>query len=142
MPLFYFKIFSLKLKILFFKTHSANSASVQEDISFSSLSSSLLLRADNPSSCGILRYKPTTFIVPNKIMSGEFAREQRFFRKSFESLIYDLTFLAIGCKWKSKNEEIFSVYKYPQLEITAIPGTLHSFFEFLEGDKTWQTWHP
>ena len=108
-PLFCFKVFSLKLKILCFKTNSANSTSVSVDTSSLSFLLSFFLRADNPSSCGILGYKSTTSTVDRRLLLGKFLRERSFFMKSLVSLIYNLIVLAIGCKWKSKNEEIFSV---------------------------------
>ena len=73
--LFCLKIISLKLKILFFKNNSANSTRVSVDTTFLSISSSIFLTADNPSSCGILGYKPTTSIVHNKLLSDKFVRE-------------------------------------------------------------------
>ena len=42
-----------------------------------------------------------------------------FLKKWFVSFIYDFTFRAKTCKWKSKNEEM----KKPQLEIADLPGT-------------------
>ena len=49
--LFCFKDFSLKVKILFLRTTSASSTSVDVVTSFSCLKSSHLRRADRPSSC-------------------------------------------------------------------------------------------
>ena len=103
MPLFYFKVLLLKLKILFLKTNSTNSTRVSVNTSFLSLPLSLFLRADNPSSCGILGYKPTTTIVHNKLLPGKFVTEQSFFRKSLVSFTYDLNFLAISLRACTKS---------------------------------------
>ena len=62
-PRFCFKVFSIKVKILFLRTTSASSTSVEVVTSFSCLKSSHLRRADRPSSCGMLGYKPTTSTV-------------------------------------------------------------------------------
>ena len=61
-PRFYFKVFSIKVKILFLRTTSASSTSVEVMTSFSCLKSSRSRRADRSSSCGMLRYKPTIYI--------------------------------------------------------------------------------
>ena len=52
-PRFCFKVFSLKVKILFLRTTSASSTSVEVVTSFSYLKSSRLHRADKPSSFNI-----------------------------------------------------------------------------------------
>ena len=61
-PRFYFKVCSLKVNILFLRTTSASSTSVEAVTSFSCLKSSRLRRADRPSSCGMLGYKRRTYI--------------------------------------------------------------------------------
>ena len=70
-PHFCFKVFSINVKILFLRTTSESSASVEVVTSFSYLRSSRLRRADIPSSCGMLGYKPTTNLkfelMPTKI---------------------------------------------------------------------------
>ena len=63
---FSFKVFSLKLKILFFRTDSTNSVRMLVDASFLSLSSTRFLGADNPLPCVIFGYKPTTSIAHKK----------------------------------------------------------------------------
>ena len=60
MPRFCFKVFSLKVKILFLRSTSASSNSVEVVTSFLCLRSNRLRGADRPSSCGMLEYKPTT----------------------------------------------------------------------------------
>ena len=81
-PRFFFKIFSLKVKILFSRTTSAGSTSVEVVTSFSCLESTRLRRADRPSSCGMLGYKLTTFTVHKIRSSGKFGKERSPFRKS------------------------------------------------------------
>ena len=70
-PHFFFEVFSINVKILFLRTTSASSASAEVVTSFSYLRSSRLRRADIPSSCGMLGYKPTTNLkfelMPTKI---------------------------------------------------------------------------
>ena len=88
-PRFCFKVFSLKVKILFLTTTSAGSTSVEVVTSFSCLKSSRLRRADRPSSCGMLGYKPATSAMHRIISSGKF-EERSFFRKSLVSLLKSL----------------------------------------------------
>ena len=82
-PLFCLKIFLLNLKILFFSTTSARSQSVSVEIYFSFQLSNLFLRADRPSSCGILGYNPKTSPVHKMISLGDFGKERSLFKKSF-----------------------------------------------------------
>ena len=77
-PRFCFKVFSLKVKILFLRTTSASSTSVEVVTSFSCLKSSRLRRADRPSSCGMLGCKPTTSTVHKIISSCKFVKEGTF----------------------------------------------------------------
>ena len=80
-PRFCFKVFSKKVKKLFLRATSASSTSVEVVISFSCLKSSRLGRADRPSPCGMLGYKPTTSTVHKIISSGKFGKERSFFQK-------------------------------------------------------------
>ena len=46
----------------------------------------------------------------HKIMlPGNFGKEWSLFKKSLVSLKYDFTAWAKGCRWKSKNADIFSM---------------------------------
>ena len=40
-----------------------------------------------------------------RMIVDKFVRERSFFSKLLVFFIYDLRYLAIGCKWKSKKEE-------------------------------------
>ena len=76
-PRFCFKFFSLKVQILFLRTTLSSSTSVRILTSFSCLKSSCLRRADKPSSCGMLEYKPTTSTVHHQVglvKSGVFSK--------------------------------------------------------------------
>ena len=86
-PRFCFKAFSLKVKILFLRTTSASSTSVEVVTLFSCRKSSRLRRADRPSSYGILEYKPTTSTVHKIISSGKFGKERSFFKRRLVSFM-------------------------------------------------------
>ena len=86
-PHFCFKFFHLKVKILFLRTTTASSTSVEVVTSFSCLKSSYLRSANRPSSCGMLGYKPTTSTVHKIISSVKFGKEQSFFKTSLLSCI-------------------------------------------------------
>ena len=66
---------------------SAKSIVVSVETHFSFGVSSLFLNADRPSPCGMFRYNPTTSIVHKIMPSGNFVREQSFFRNLLVPLI-------------------------------------------------------
>ena len=84
---FCFKVFSLKVKILFLTTTSESSTSVELVTSFSYLKSSGLRRADRPSKCEMLGYKPTTSTVHKIKSSDKFGKERIFFKKLLVSFM-------------------------------------------------------
>ena len=43
------------------------------------------------------------------MLPGNFGKEWSLFKKSLVSLKYDFTAWAKGCRWKSKNADIFSM---------------------------------
>ena len=43
------------------------------------------------------------------MLPSNFGKEQSLFKESLVSLIYDFTACVKGCRWKSKNADIFSV---------------------------------
>ena len=73
--------------MLFFKTHSANSIRDSAEILLSFRKSRVFLIAINPSSCGILGYRPTTSIEHSIASSGKGGRLTNLDKKSFVSLI-------------------------------------------------------
>ena len=84
--------------MLFFKTHSANSIRDSVEILLSFRKSRAFLIAINPSSCGILGYRPTTSTVHSITSSGKGGRLANLDKKSFVSLMYDLMFWASGLR--------------------------------------------
>ena len=84
--------------MLFFKTHSANSIRDSVKILLSFHKSRAFLIAINPSSCSILAYRPTTSIVHSITSSRKRGRLANLDKKSFVSLMYDLTFWASGLR--------------------------------------------
>ena len=84
---FCFKVFSLKVKILFLRTTSASSTNVKVVKSPSCLKSSRLRKADRPLLCGMLGYKPTTSTVHKIMSSDKFGKERSFFKKSVVSFM-------------------------------------------------------
>ena len=92
----FFKI--TKDHLLFFKMHSANSVGNPVEILLSFCKSKSFLIAINPSSCSILGYRPTTSIVPSITSSGKGGRLANLCKKSFVSLMCDLTLSASGLR--------------------------------------------
>ena len=85
-PRFCLSIFFPNVNMLIFNTTSAKSIMVSVETYFSFRVSSRFLNADKPSSCGMFGYNPTTSIVHKIMPSGNFGREQSFFRNSLVSL--------------------------------------------------------
>ena len=80
----------LRSKMLFFKMYSTNSITASIEILLSFRKSTAFLIAINPSSWGILGYRPTTSIVHSVTSSGEGGRLANLDKKSFVYLMYDL----------------------------------------------------
>ena len=95
---FCFNVFLSNLKILFLSITSARSQNVSLELYYSIRLSNRFLSAGRPSSCEIFGYRPTTSTVHKIILSGNFGKERSLFKKSFVSLIYDLTTCAKGCR--------------------------------------------
>ena len=79
---FCFKVFPLKVKILFLRKTAASSNNVEVVTYFSCLKSNHLRRAHRLSTCEMLRYKPATSTLDKVISSGKFSKEKSFFKKS------------------------------------------------------------
>ena len=101
--------FLTKFKEIVFKYNFCYITEWSLEIYFSIRLSNDFLGVDRPSPCEIFGYRPTTFTVHKIILSGNFGKERSLFKKSFVSLIYDLTACAKVCRWKSKIADIFSV---------------------------------
>ena len=84
--------------MLFFKTHSAHSVRDSVEILLSFRKSRAFLIAINPSSCGILGYRPTKSIVHSTTSSDKGGRLAYLDKNSFVSLMYGLTFWASGLR--------------------------------------------
>ena len=106
-------------KILFFKMNSANSIRDSVEIILSFRKSRAAI---NPSLCGILGYRPTASMVHSITSSGKGGRLANLQKKSFVSLMYNLTFWASGLRWYSVKKKIFYV-ENPDFEITGLPDT-------------------
>ena len=74
-PRYFFKVLSLKAKILFLRTTSASSSCAEVLTSFPCLKSVRSRRADRPLPCGMLEYKPTISTVHKTISSGKVPKE-------------------------------------------------------------------
>ena len=81
-----------------FKIHSANSIRDSVGILLSFHKSRAFLIAINPWSCGILGYRLTTSTVHIITSSGKGGRLANLDKKSFVSLMFDLTFWESGLK--------------------------------------------
>ena len=88
-PCFNSSLFFPNVSVLFFNTTFAKSITVSVEIYFSFRFSSHF--ADRPCSCRMSGYNPRASIVHKIMSSGNFRREQSFFRNSLVSLIYDFT---------------------------------------------------
>ena len=86
-PLSYLQNERLCFKILFFKTHSADSIRDSVEILFLFCKSRAFLVAINTSSCVISEYRPTTSLVHSITSSGKGERLANLDEKSFESLM-------------------------------------------------------
>ena len=98
-PFFCFNVFSPNFEILFLITTSARSQSVSLEIYVSIRLSNGFLSAQRPSSCGIFGYRPATSTVHKILLSGNSGKERSLFKKSFVSLIYDLTACAVNIRF-------------------------------------------
>ena len=86
-PRFCLSVVFPNVNMLFFNTTSAKSIMVSIETYFSFELSSYFLNAGRPFSCSMFGYNPTTSIVHKITSSGNFGREQSFFRNSLVSLI-------------------------------------------------------
>ena len=77
-PLNWFKVFLLKVKILFFSTTFASSTNVEVLTFFSVLNSRLLIEKTDLRHCGILGYKLETSTEHKVISLGRFIKERSF----------------------------------------------------------------
>ena len=84
--------------MLFLKTHSANSIRDSAAILLSLRKSRPFLIAINPLPSGILGYRRTTSIAHSLTSSGKGGRLVNLHKKSFVSLMYDLTIWEIGLR--------------------------------------------
>ena len=84
---FCLSIFFPNVNMLFVNITSAKSIMVSVQTYFSFRVSSCFLNVDKPSTCGMFGYNPTSSIVHKIMPSGNFGREQSFFRNSLVSLI-------------------------------------------------------
>ena len=67
----------------------------------------------------IVSIVPTVSIVQRIAPPGSWPKLLIFRKKWFVFFMNELTFLPIGCKWWSRNGEVFHVHN-PQFEITKI----------------------
>ena len=91
--------------MLFFETHSANSKKKKKkkkknlvEIILSFRKSRAFLIAIYPSSCGILGYRPTAYLVYSITSSGRGGRLANLHTKLFVSLMYNLKFWESGLR--------------------------------------------
>ena len=80
----------LRSKMLFFKMYSTNSIRASIEILLNFRKSTAFHITINPSSWGILGYRPTTSIVHSVTSSGKGGRLSNLDKKSFVYLMYDL----------------------------------------------------
>ena len=111
--------------MLFFKMHSANSIGKSVKTVLSSYTFNIFRIANNPSSWGILGYRPKASIVYKTISSCKEGRTSNSCKTSRVTLIYYWPFCAISLRYYSGKPHIFSVW-YPDLDITWLSDTLAS----------------